>query len=290
MILGTEKIQERLEEGQIFRKPSWDCRNVKEASYALRAAKDGMVVDGKVYRPGTYYPDPIVQIKPGHVAILSTEERLCMPCDLVGKLGVRLDFASRGLAGLMGIQVDPYYGADSPDERLFIKVANFGNEIVEVNPGDAVFNIEFSEVEKAAKPDPPKRPTWDRLLEELVNRQHSEWTLVARVQTEFDARADELESKISRDLSETSAHQQRELDGIRNKPTISRDVRRLFGGDYDTFSIRRGHPQCKRRPYVDGARGLDIFVGLLWDCYYRDRGVHRVRRLGILDVNPRDFP
>ena len=116
----------------------------------------------------------------------------------------------------MGIQVDPYYGTDSPDERLFIKVANFGNETVEVNAGDAVFNIEFSEVEEAAKPDPPKRPTWDRLLEELVNQQHSEWTFVARVQTDLDVRADELESKIAKDLNETSTHQQRELEGIRN--------------------------------------------------------------------------
>ena len=95
MILGTNKIKERLEKGQIFRRPSWDCENVKEASYALRVAKDGMVVDGRVYKPGTNYPDAVIQIKPGHVAILSTEERLCMPPDLVGRLGVRLDFASR---------------------------------------------------------------------------------------------------------------------------------------------------------------------------------------------------
>ena len=90
MILGTEKIQERLEDGEIFRRPSWDGRNIKEASYALRVAKDGMVVDGKVFSPGTAYPEPVIEIKPGHIAILSTEERLRMPSDLVGKLGVRL--------------------------------------------------------------------------------------------------------------------------------------------------------------------------------------------------------
>jgi hypothetical protein len=116
----------------------------------------------------------------------------------------------------MGIQVDPYYGINSPEERLFIKVANFGNKTVEVKPGDAVFNIEFSQVEKAAKPDPPKRPTWDRLLEELVNQPHSHLTFVASVQQNVDIRTDELESKIGKDLNETSAHQQRELEGIRN--------------------------------------------------------------------------
>ena len=141
-----------------------------------------------------------------------------MPGDLVGKLGVRLDFASRGLAGLMGIQVDPYYGTDHPtkDERLFIKVANFGNEAVKIKPGDAVFNIEFSKVEGAIKPDPPKRPTWDRLLEELVNQEHSDWTFIARVQTDLDTRADELENQMSKDLKETTTQQQRELSSIRD--------------------------------------------------------------------------
>ncbi len=219
MILGTKEIERRLDNGEIFRKDTVSKSSIKEASYALRMADTGMVIDGEVFSPdGDPYPNPIIEIKPGRIAILSTKERLCMPGDLVGKLGVRLDFASRGLAGLMGIQVDPYYGMDHPtkDERLFIKVANLGNETVKINPSDAVFNIEFSEVEGATKPDPPKRPTWDRLLEELANQEHSDWTFVARVQTDLDKRADELESQMSKDLTETRAQQQRELSGVRD--------------------------------------------------------------------------
>ena len=175
-----------------------------------------MVVDGKVFSPDTTYPEPVIEIRPGHIAILSTQERLCMPSDLVGKLGVRLDFASRGLTGLMGIQVDPYYGEDSPGERLYIKVANFGNETVAVKPGDAVFNIEFSEVSQATKPDPPKRPTWDRLIEELVNQEHSEWTFVARVRTDLDMRADQLQNQVTKELGEVQGQQERALSGIRD--------------------------------------------------------------------------
>ena len=219
MILGTKEIKQRLHAGEIFRKDTVSKSSIKEASYALRVADTGMVVDGVVFKPdGEPYPNPIIEIKPGCIAILSTKERLYMPGDLVGRLGVRLDFASRGLTGLMGIQVDPYYGTDHPtrDERLFIKVANFGNETVKIKPGDAVFNIEFSEVKGAAKPDPPKRPTWDRLLEELVNQEHSDWTFVARVQMNSDKRADELENQMSKDLTETRTQQQRELSGIRD--------------------------------------------------------------------------
>ena len=219
MILGTKEIERRLGAGDIFREDTFSKSSIKEASYALRVAETGMVVDGEVFSPdGEPYSNPTIEIKPGRIAILSTKERLCMSGDLVGRLGVRLDFASRGLTGLMGIQVDPYYGMDHPtrNERLFIKVANFGNETVKIKPGDAVLNIEFSEVNGATKPDPPKRPTWDRLLEELVNQEHSDWTFVARVQTDLDKRADDLETQMSKDLTETRTQQQRELSGIRD--------------------------------------------------------------------------
>ena len=205
MILGTEKILERLEKGEIFHKGTWKSECLKEASYALRVAADGMVVDGKAYEPQKRYPHCVIKIEPGRIAILSTEERLCMPGDLVGKLGVRLDFASMGLTGLMGIQVDPYYGIGHDQERLYIKVANLGNETVDICPGDKVFNVEFSEVGGASKPSEPKPETWRRILNALINQEHNDWTYVARVQTDLNQRADDLEN-----------NQQKELSGIRN--------------------------------------------------------------------------
>ena len=216
MILGTEQIRQRLTDGDIFRAHTWCDASIKEASYALRVADDGMVVGGKVFSPGEHYQNPVIEIDPGHIAILSTKERLCMPADLVGRLGVRLDFASRGLTGLMGIQVDPYYGREDSNERLYIKVANFGNEPVEVKPGDPVFNIEFSDVQGAVKPNPRKPPTWGRLIEKLVNQEHSDWTYVAKVQTALNDRADTLEGQVSKDLNEVRGEQQRELSGIRD--------------------------------------------------------------------------
>ena len=48
-------------------------------------------------------------------------ERLNMPGDLVGKLGIRFDYATQGLTGLMGIQVDPYFGRGHDDERSVYK-------------------------------------------------------------------------------------------------------------------------------------------------------------------------
>ena len=82
MILGTTEIRKRLDAGEIFRQGTWDAECIKEASYALRVAQDGMVFDGKPYAPeGGDCPEWPITLKPGHLATLSTLERLCMPGD-----------------------------------------------------------------------------------------------------------------------------------------------------------------------------------------------------------------
>ena len=168
MILGHNEFHNRLTTGQIFRKGTWDPNCVKEASYVLRIAADGLLLDGKFYDPFsqkkqnwlqtlltkagfTITPKPTeprnyIQIDPGKIAILSTIEELNMPPDLVGKIGIRLQFAHLGLTGLMGIQVDPLFGHDKKRERLYIRVANFGNDPIRLSEGDGVFTFELHEV------------------------------------------------------------------------------------------------------------------------------------------------
>ena len=134
MILSREEIYKRLKRGHIFKECTWDKKCLKEASYALRVAPDGLMLGGKPYRPGENCIEGDIKIEPGAIAILSTVERLNMPGDLVGKIGIRFNFASLGLTGLMGIQVDPFFGWCHDEERLYIRVANLGNESVCIPP------------------------------------------------------------------------------------------------------------------------------------------------------------
>lgn len=202
MILGTDQIRERLNVGQIFRNGTWNDGSIKEASYALRVANDGMVIDGDIFPPGEKYPGSFIEVKPGRIAILSTVEHLCMPGDLVGKLGVRLDFASKGLTGLMGIQVDPYYGSNHKCERLYIKVANFGNESVKISAGKEVFNIEFSEVIGAENPFKPD--TWERIKESLASQSQMDWTYMTNV----DTNATNIEVNVEKQINSIRDNQQ----------------------------------------------------------------------------------
>lgn len=187
-VLGTVELKRRLDKGEIFKPGTWDPSGIKEASYVLRIAWDGLVVDGDPYPPGTFYCETQLQIEPGRIAVLSTQEVLTIPGDLSGKVGVRLDFAARGLVGLMGIQVDPYYGMDSEtDERLYFRVVNMGNEPIRLERGEGVFNIELHDATGACKPKPPRARGWDRIQQLIKTQRDPSWTYITRVDEQAKA-------------------------------------------------------------------------------------------------------
>ena len=189
MILGYGEIRKRLRNGEIFRKDTWDEGCLKEASYVLRIAGDGLLLDDKFYDPfdlkNRHRGDYIV-IDPGKIAILSTKEALSMPRDLVGKVGIRLEFALLGLTGLMGIQVDPLFGHDKPHERLYIRVANFGNEPIRLSEGDKVFTFELHEV-SGDVPVESKEDSWPRIKQTLKNTANASWSYVTRVESRLSS-------------------------------------------------------------------------------------------------------
>lgn len=195
MILGEETIRKRLHAGQIFKEDTWREDSIKEASYALRIAGDGLLVDGTFYDPGTPYKDDYIEIEPGKIAILSTIERIHMPADLVGTIGIRLKYALQGLIGLMGIQVDPLYGHDKACERLFIRVANFGNESIRLSPGDEVFTFELQEVCGSIS-IAPKEGTWTRIKDALKSQSDLSWSYVTWVEQDLSAQTENIRENL----------------------------------------------------------------------------------------------
>ena len=185
MILSGEEIRKRLRDKQILREGTWDDDCIAEVSYTLRIANDGLLINGKFYDPGTPYKGGYIEIEPGEIAILSTKERLNMPDNLMGKIGIRLEYALQGLTGLMGIQVDPLYGHDKEDERLFIRVANFGNEPIRLSPGDKVFTFELHEV-SGDVPLISKESSWPRIKRSLRHQRDVSWSYVTRVQENLE--------------------------------------------------------------------------------------------------------
>ena len=197
MILGSEEIRRRLNNGEIFRERTWVAESIKEASYALRVADDGMMLEGKRYRPEKDRVKGAIEIEPGKIAILSTLERLNMPGDLVGKIGIRFDYASQGLTGLMGIQVDPYFGRDNDRERLYVRVANLANSPISIPLYAEVFTLELHEVnERVPEPSRSRIPMWYRVQENLAGQQEPSWSYVTLVQSELSEQASTLDKRL----------------------------------------------------------------------------------------------
>ena len=168
MILGHNEIHNRLAKGEVFRKDTCDPGCIKEASYALRVADDGLMLDGKRYKPGIESIKSDIIIQPGKIAILSTMERINMPSNLLGKIGIRFDYACQGLTGLMGIQVDPFYGWGHDDVRLYIRVANLGNNAITIPLYAEAFTFELHLVSGYVPvPKKPRDSMWLRIQDTL---------------------------------------------------------------------------------------------------------------------------
>lgn len=205
MVLSRVAIKERLAKGEIFHKGTCDDSCIKEASYALRVAKDGLLLNGELYPPGTESPDAsrYFIIKPGEIAIFSTMERLNMPNDVVGHLGIRIDYAVQGLTGLMGIQVDPAYGKGVEDERLYLRVINLGSQEVKVRPGDAVFNVEFRKLVGEINDEiPDRQPMWGRLEQPLLRQQNPSDSYITEAQKEFDEGMEDVKKQSEHDMEQ----------------------------------------------------------------------------------------
>ncbi len=181
-VLGHEDICARLDAGEVFAEGTWNPDRIKEASYALTLAWDGLVIDGVPYPPKVTYPKSQIRIEPGRIAILSTQEVLRMPGDLSGKVGVRLEFAAVGLLGLMGIQVDPYYGLDSDTERLYFRVANLSNETIRLQSSDEVFNLELHDATGTAKRSSRRTDGWNRMQQHIRTQRDSSWTYLTQIE------------------------------------------------------------------------------------------------------------
>ena len=202
MILNGDQFRERCDDSssppEIFKPGTWVDSGFMEASYVLRVATDQVMIEGTFYERGNPYPGTYIEIRPGRIAVLSTMEELVMPNDLVGKIGIRIRYALKGLTGLMGIQVDPCYGRQRDGERLYIRVANLGNETIKLLPEAPVFTFE---VHQLAEPIDcsrfPKDPTWEVLKSGLSDQVDASWSYATRINDDSVERGRRLEREAN---------------------------------------------------------------------------------------------
>jgi dCTP deaminase len=110
------------------------------ASYDLRLGEEVLVTPQKVPQRLEY--GETTNIESGQFAILTTEEYLQMPKDLLGFITVRFRYKSKGLVNISGFHVDPGF-----EGKLIFSVYNAGPTTVTLRRGETVFSIFFAEID-----------------------------------------------------------------------------------------------------------------------------------------------
>lgn len=83
-----------------------------------------------------------INIGPGHFAVLTTEEYLVMPDNLLGFITVRFTYKKKGLVNISGFHADPGY-----EGKLLFSVYNAGPVTVSLRCGDKIFSLFLSSIE-----------------------------------------------------------------------------------------------------------------------------------------------
>jgi deoxycytidine triphosphate deaminase len=158
-VLGDTELRKRLDKKEIFCDRTWVPENLRSAGYDLRIADDFLIVPdadypgGRRYERGVKCKDSVV-MRPGDVAFVSTMEKMCIPWDLAGNIGIRFGFAHKGVLILTGLLVDPGFGlkkngdkwVPKEDERLHFLLANVGAKEFVFKAGDHIAQIQFFQV------------------------------------------------------------------------------------------------------------------------------------------------
>jgi deoxycytidine triphosphate deaminase len=152
-LIGHAELKRLFGANRIFQPNTWSRDGLRGASYDLRAARDGLKdPSGRRYPPGEDYPEATLQLKQGDAAILSSVERLCIPWDVAGIMGVKFNLARRGILMLTGVSLDPGYGlryldgawVPKDDQRVHFLMTNVGVDPVEIRLGvDPVASVQF---------------------------------------------------------------------------------------------------------------------------------------------------
>lgn len=128
-------------------------------------------------------------IQPGDFALLTTEEHLHIPLDLVAFITLRFHVALRGLINISGFHVDPGFNG-----RIVFSVYNAGPNPVALRRGDPIFMVVFTNLDGRAE---------DRTDVTFKDIEHlkAEWIAAAKGPTvnlvKLNRRVDRLQSYVN---------------------------------------------------------------------------------------------
>jgi len=145
MLLSDQQIREEIEAGTFTIEPFEDAC-LQPASYDLRIGRKAFTSSSRELV--NLEEKGIVQIEPGEFAVVETLERVAMGPQAAGLLGLRSEYARRGLLMLSGPQVDPGF-----EGILVVRLVNVGTSRVALSFGEPLLTLEVVKLtQPVAKP------------------------------------------------------------------------------------------------------------------------------------------
>lgn len=115
-----------------------DDPRLQPCSYELSLGNEVFLAgEKKLVRLGDKIFD--VTVRPGDFAILLTDEKVCIPNDLMGMISIKTTYKNMGLVNISGFHVDPGF-----EGKLTFSVYNAGPCEIILRYGDPIFIIFFA--------------------------------------------------------------------------------------------------------------------------------------------------
>lgn len=124
MVLVDKEIKEAVNNGEIGLS-DFSEKCLQPASYDLRVGEEGFTSSaGRVIN---IQIEGVLEIQPGDFALVMTHEKLRLPNAMLGRFGLRSEYARMGLLATVGPQVDPGF-----EGRLVIGIVNFSCQSIKL--------------------------------------------------------------------------------------------------------------------------------------------------------------
>lgn len=165
-VISGETIERLVESGELIVEPL-DKECLQPASIDLRVGRQAM--RGRAGKVEAKVVDLVegneIGIFPGQFVSILTLERLTLPPNICGRLGLRSFYARKGLVSFHGTQVDPGFSG-----YLVVPLVNMGPQPITLEYGKTFSTLELSYLETASsKPYSGEYQNQDKFFPEDIN-------------------------------------------------------------------------------------------------------------------------
>jgi dCTP deaminase len=155
--LAREEIKDRISRGELILAPEGSSGVVSFENIKLNQSSLDLHLGKEIYKVGCTAPEiltksaPYATLTPGQFAILTTDEVISIPNDILAFISLKSSFKFQGLVNISGFHVDPTFKG-----KLRFGVQNVGPSDIRIKYGEPTFSIFYSTLSSTNIGEPRK--------------------------------------------------------------------------------------------------------------------------------------